>query len=93
MWFLGGPGHGSLILWDWGCGPRIFMGLGLAALSSGGGSGSTAPASLHLTEGSAHPLQPGPGSGRRGEEMPLVAQGSLAFLLSTFPTDSAKIPN
>ena len=83
-------------LWDWGCGPRIFMGWGLAPLSPGGGSGSTVPASLHLTEGSAHPLQPGPGSGRRGEEMPLVAQGSLsgmAFLLSTFPTDSAEIPN
>lgn len=71
-------------LWDWGCGPLIFVGLGLAPLSPGGGSDSTVPASLHLTEGSAYPLQLGPGSGKRGEEMPFVAQ-EQPFWHSYFP--------
>lgn len=71
-WLLGGPGRG----------PLIFVGLGLAPLCPEGGSGSTVPASLHLTEGGAHPLQPGPGSGRRGQEMPPVVQGSLSGILT-----------
>lgn len=85
MWFLGGPGHGPVILWDWGCGPCIFMGLGLAPLSPGGGSGSTAPASLHLTEGSAHPSSRVLGQGDVGKRCHSWHRAAfLAFLLSTF---------